>query len=220
MSQAQLTIDAVRRALRRPLPGRAAQLLMAVRPRPGDRADLPRPCPKEGAVLLLLVQVGDQLMVPLTCRADTVHTHRGQISFPGGACEPHDADFRATALRETEEELGISAAAVEVLGQLTPLYVPPSQFCVYPYVGYLPQPSRWQPDPREVSEVVEAPLDALMNPSSKHIEMHLRDGIEFQVPYYGIGSHRIWGATAMMLSEFLTLLAQAGVPQACRPPAS
>jgi 8-oxo-dGTP pyrophosphatase MutT (NUDIX family) len=111
----------VRAALQRPLLGRAAQLEMAVRPRPGDRPDLPNPCPREAAVLMLLYPRQGELVLPLTQRTDTVEMHRGQVSLPGGAREPQDRDFAQTALRETCEELGIPEGAVQLLGALSPL---------------------------------------------------------------------------------------------------
>jgi 8-oxo-dGTP pyrophosphatase MutT (NUDIX family) len=204
------SIATIRQALRGPLPGRAAQIAMAVKPRPGDQPDLPRPCPREGAVLLLLTRKDNALVLPLTCRTTTVEHHAGQISFPGGAREPADASFRDTALRETYEELGVPPLMVEVLGELSPLYIPSSRFCVYPFVGYVPAPITWQPDPAEVSEVLEAPLGLLMRPETVRTETHIRDGKPYQVPMYAVGPHRIWGATAMMLSEFVTLLRQDG----------
>lgn len=203
------TIHTVRAALRLPLPGRIAQESMAVRPRPGDRPDLPNPCPREGAVLLLLYRRKGRLVMPFTLRTDNVETHRGQISFPGGAREPHDPSFAHTALRETSEELGIPETAIEILGPLTPLYIPPSRFCVYPHVGYMRRCLRIRPDTTEVAQVIEAPLECLLDPAIRRVETHFREGQEYQVPMYLLGEHRVWGATAMILAEFLAMLHQA-----------
>jgi 8-oxo-dGTP pyrophosphatase MutT (NUDIX family) len=179
---------------------------MAVRPRPGDRADLPNPCPKEAAVLLLLYKREGALVLPFTRRTESLEMHSGQISLPGGTREAQDHGFAQTALRETCEELGIPADQVEVLASLSPLYIPPSKFCVYPHVGYARQPPLLQPDPREVAEVIEVPLERLLDPETRQVEIHYRDGQRFEVPAFPIGSHRIWGATGMIVAEFLAML--------------
>jgi 8-oxo-dGTP pyrophosphatase MutT (NUDIX family) len=206
MEQRSATLDTIRTALQRPLPGRAAQMEMAVRPRPGDRPDLPDPCPREAAVLLLLYRRQNRLVLPLTLRTETVAMHRGQISLPGGAREPRDRDFAQTALRETCEELGIPELAVQVLGTLSPLYVPPSRFCVYPFIGYAEHAPKLHPDSSEVAEVIEAGLTDLLDPNTRHVEPHWRDDQRFQVPVYRLGKHKVWGATAMILAEFLWMV--------------
>lgn len=213
MKQATITIQTVRAAMQLPLPGRAAQQTMAVRPRPGDRPDLPNPCPREGAVLVLLYEQGGNLVLPLTYRTETVELHKGQISLPGGAREPQDETFADTALRETNEELGISKEAIELLGALTPLYIPVSRFCVYPYVGYARQAFTLRCDPNEVLKVIEVPLELLLDPSTRRIETHFRDNQKFEVPVYHIASYKVWGATAMILAEFLALLRLAQSPE-------
>lgn len=206
MTETGITIQTVRVAMQLPLPGRAAQLTMAVRPRPGDRSDLPKPCPREGAVLVLLYEQHGNLFLPLTQRTETVELHKGQISLPGGAREPADKTLIDTALRETNEELGIPREAIELLGALTPLYIPVSSFCVYPYVGYAKEAFALQLDPKEVQQVIEVPLGLLLDVSIRQIETHFRDNQKFEVPVYRIASHKVWGATAMILAEFLTLL--------------
>jgi 8-oxo-dGTP pyrophosphatase MutT (NUDIX family) len=199
----------VRDALQFPLPGRAAHLSMAVRPRLGDRPDLPDPCPNEAGVLVLLYEREGQLVIPVTLRTETVETHKGQLSLPGGAREPQDSDFAQTALRETCEELGIPENVPEIWGALTPLYIPPSRFCVHPYVGYASEVYALRADPNEVAEVLEVPLQHLLDPATRQVETHLRGNQRFQVPVYRVAGHRIWGATAMILAEFLALLSNA-----------
>jgi 8-oxo-dGTP pyrophosphatase MutT (NUDIX family) len=212
--QPPVSLQTVRAALQLPLPGRAAQQNMAVRPRPGDRPDLPDPCPNEGAVLVLLYERRGRLVVPLTRRTETVETHKGQVSLPGGSREPQDNHFEQTALRETCEELGIAEETVEVLGALTPLYIPPSRFCVYPYVGFASHPFRLRPDPNEVAEVIEVPLEHLLDPTTRQVETHLREERSFQVPVYRLAKQKVWGATAMILAEFLALLSAVQGPAA------
>ncbi len=206
MDSQSLDVQMVRAALQLPLLGRAAQLEMAVRPRPGDRPDLPNPCPREAAVLMLLYPRQGELVLPLTRRTDTVEMHRGQISLPGGAREPQDRDFAQTALRETCEELGIPEGTVQILGALSPIYIPPSQFCVYPYVGYVSAPPLLQPDPGEVAAVLEVPLQHLLQPDTRQVEVHWRDNQRFEVPVYRVADQVIWGATGMMLAELVALL--------------
>lgn len=201
-----LTLDLVRRALSLPLSGHAAQVEMAVRPRPGDRADLPHPCPNEAAVLILLYPRSEGLCFPLTRRTENVFAHKGQISLPGGAREPGDASFEDTARRETAEELGISARRLEVLGSLSPLYVPVSRFCIYPYVAHTPRRPVFRPDPVEVAEVIAMPLSLLLDRSARSVETRVIEGIALTIPFYHVGGHQVWGATAMILAEFGALL--------------
>ncbi len=199
-------MQTVRAALQLPLPGRAAQQTMSVQPRPGDRADLPDSCPHEGAVLVLLYPRQGQLVLPLTLRTQSVELHKGQVSLPGGAREPCDPSFQDTALREASEEVGVPRAEVETLGMLTPLYIPVSSFCVYPFVGHIPRPFPLHADPNEVQQVIETPLERLLDPETRQVELHARDGRTYQVPSYHVAGQRVWGATAMILAEFLTLL--------------
>ena len=126
--------------------------------------------------------------------------HSGQIAFPGGSWEEGDVDFTATALREACEEIGV-CQDVKILGHLTPLYVPPSNFLVYPAVGALPQRPVWKPDPDEVAEVLEFSLPDLLDDSRKREEDWLLRGHPFRVPFYDVAGHSVWGATALMLSE-------------------
>jgi 8-oxo-dGTP pyrophosphatase MutT (NUDIX family) len=155
--------------------------------------------------LLVYRRHGD-LVLPLTQRTDKLQMHKGQISLPGGAREPGDADFRQTALRETCEELGIPERAIEILGPLTPLFIPVSSFCVYPYVGYMSRACALQPDPNEVAEAIEVSVERLLAPATRRVEIHFWDNQRFEVPAYQVGHHRIWGATAMILAEFAALL--------------
>ena len=113
---------------------------------------------------MLLYRRRGGLVLPLTRRTDKLQMHKGQISLPGGAREPQDPTFVQTALRETGEELGIPAGAVDVLGPLTPLFIPVSAFCVYPYVGYARQAVPLQPDANEVAEVIGCRLSTCWTP--------------------------------------------------------
>ena len=196
----------VERALRLPLPGYPAQERMATRPRLVlDAAPSSQP-PVQAAVLLALFERAGSVWLPLTRRSEYVAHHRGQVSLPGGARETGDADLWATALRETQEELGLEPHAMRQIGALTPLYIPSSHFMVHPYVARMAEPPTYRPDGREVAEVIELSLEALLDPASKHEEQWILHATPVQAPFYRYREQVIWGATAMILSELETLL--------------
>jgi len=196
----------IERGLRAPLPGIPAQLAMAPEPRPGHKAyfEAEDSCRKAGVLVLLYVKAG-RLQLPLTRRTDHVLHHRGQISLPGGEQHPGES-LEATALRETQEELGSDLGPVRILGRLTPLFIPPSNFCIYPTVASLPGPPGFRPQPDEVAEVIETPVAHLADPASVRRETRRYGGLDHDVPFYEFQGHKIWGATAMVLAELLALL--------------
>jgi 8-oxo-dGTP pyrophosphatase MutT (NUDIX family) len=178
----------------------AAQRLMAPMPRALRRNDQPETA-RQAGVLLLLFPVETGLSLVLNRRSANPHdVHSGQISLPGGAQEPGEI-LVDTALRETCEELGVNAP-IQVIGRLSCLYIPPSDFEVYPVVGYLPARPLWRPDPTEVADVLECPLTWLMDASHKVVEDWDWNGSKIQVPWYNVHGHKVWGATAIILSEF------------------
>lgn len=177
---------------------------------PGDGRLVDRE-PSAASVLLALVAHGDRLNVLLTLRTDHLKDHAGQISFPGGRAEPHDADAVETALRETEEEVGLPRRHIEVLGTL-PVYTTVTNFVVTPVVALVEPGFVLQPDPFEVAAVFEVPLDFLMTPAN-----HQRHAFEWQGgrreflampwrPEAPADEHFIWGATASMLRNFYRFL--------------
>ncbi len=160
---------------------------------------------KQAGVLVLLYPQGGQLYLPLTRRPDNVEFHKGQISLPGGSQEDGES-LQQTALREAQEEIGVQAAGVEVLGPLSPLYVPPSNFCVQPFVGYVERRPDFSVEAVEVAELVEAPVSALLDPATvREEDWEIRGGI-WRIPFYQFGPHKVWGATAMILAEFVAVL--------------
>jgi 8-oxo-dGTP pyrophosphatase MutT (NUDIX family) len=168
----------------------------------GDAADLPRPVLAKtvpAAVLVPLVDHAAGLTVLLTRRTAHLDHHAGQISFPGGRVEESDADPVATALRETQEEIGLDPSHIEVIGRLSN-YITITQFTVVPVVGLVRPPFDLKPDPFEVDEVFEVPFDFILDPANH--QRHFRDGPDgkrryfYAIPY---GPHYIWGATAAML---------------------
>jgi 8-oxo-dGTP pyrophosphatase MutT (NUDIX family) len=200
------TIDDVARALRVPLPGVPAQERMATLPRPTMAEFEHEGPPRPGAVLILLYPKHGELYLPLTRRTDRVATHKGQISLPGGAQEPEDASLWETALREAREEIGIDPARVRYLGALSPLFIPASHFNVHPFVAHQDEVSTFRPDPTEVAEVIPLPLRGILEPSIKAHETWTLRGRQVEVSFYRYQQHVIWGATAMILSEFEALL--------------
>ncbi len=199
-------LERIERGLRLPLPGLAAQLRMVPEPRPGTKAyfEVEGTSLKAGVLVLLYRREG-RIRLLLTRRTDRVLHHRGQISFPGGEQHPGES-LEATALRETQEELGLDLAAVRVMGRLTPLYIPPSNFCIYPTVAFLPGTPEFRPQPDEVADVIDVPLEHLLDSGSAKAETWDLGGRTAVVPFYEYESHKIWGATAMVLAEFLALL--------------
>lgn len=187
-------------------PGLRAQLRLSPDPRPGDRVyqEVQDVCRRAG-VLVLLYPREERLYVLLTRRTSGLLHHRAQISFPGGQQEPGE-DLRDTSLREAQEEVGISPRNLCVLGELTPLYIPPSNFCIYPTVASAADPPELCPCAEEVDEVLEVPLDHLADPRNLGRETWRIRGEEVSVPFYRFEDRKIWGATAMVLAELLEIL--------------
>jgi len=195
------------RALAQPRPGRAAQMRMAPRPRLGDVFPLPPEIrPTEAGVLILLYPASDDLHFFLTRRTERVEMHKGQISLPGGAQESGEA-LAQTAVRETREELGIPSAPIELLGDaLTPLFIPVSGFRATPFVAFTPARPDIHPSPTEVVELLEPSLEMLLDERNIAEEPWTIRGFPAIVPYFLINGHKVWGATAMILSEFREML--------------
>ncbi|MBK7791236.1 MAG: CoA pyrophosphatase [Betaproteobacteria bacterium] len=179
-------------ALTRPPPASAKHLSDGFR-LPGRHG-----APTPAAVLVPLVNRPAGLQVLLTQRTAHLSDHAGQISFPGGRAEPSDPSLAGTALRETEEEVGLPASAVSVLGRL-PDYETVTGYRVTPVVGWVDPPFTLRPDPHEVADVFEVPLDFLLDPA--HQQRHFRTLGETRRDYWAIPwqDRYIWGATAAML---------------------
>jgi 8-oxo-dGTP pyrophosphatase MutT (NUDIX family) len=205
-----LNLDCLARALeerlKSPLPGLPAQLKMAPSPRPGPKVytEVEETSLKAGVMILLYEGRGEARLVFIR-RPSTVLHHKDQVSFPGGRIEKGEDSVQA-ALRETWEEIGVPPDRVFVLGGLTPLYIPPSNFCIYPVVGTAAGPLPFRPQPEEVAEIIEVPLSHLRDPYSARRETWTIRGEPTDVSFYAFGPHKIWGATAMVLAEFLDVL--------------
>ena len=190
-------------------PGESAQLLMAPTFRKEEllQRDFNMEV-KESAVLLLFNPFAEELSVILTKRSSRLKVHRGQVSLPGGRVDANDIDSTATALRETWEEIGIPINQIEVIGQLSNLYIPPTNFDVAVVLGFLKNAPLYQINLDEVEEVVEVPLSHLMNPLNikNKVFYTSSSGQDRYAPYYDVMGLEIWGATAMMLSELIEVI--------------
>ncbi len=202
-----ITLKDVQNALR--LPGfdvAAAHQLMAPRIRSRVREPNQQGKPRVGGVLLLIYCLNDELHLVLTRRREDLNAHAGQISFPGGQQEP-DEPLRVTALRETHEEVGIPETAVSLIGKLTHIYIPPSDFEVHPFVGWYENGRpRFSPGSNEVAEILEVPLSHLLDPGTRKEELWDFRGQQINIPFFDVKGHKVWGATAIMLSEFIERL--------------
>jgi 8-oxo-dGTP pyrophosphatase MutT (NUDIX family) len=167
--------------------------------RPANREGQPR----LAAVMALVFpsKAGYQALALIRRTEHPGDVHGGQMSFPGGRRESHES-FEETARRETFEEIGLHPNSIQVLGELTQLYVPPSDFEIHPFVGYIDHHPTWQPDTHEVAEVVEMPLYYLFEAARKRSEIRNTNGLTYEIRYYDVNGHKVWGATAIMLSEF------------------
>lgn len=194
--------------LQAPLPGEEAHQKMASSSRlrlsvkPNERT-------RRSAVLILFYPYQGSIHLPLILRPQYDGVHAGQMAFPGGRMERNDESLIRTALREAQEEIGIRLTDVSVLGKLTELFIPPSNFFVLPVIGAIPYRPDFYPDPREVEQVIEVPLDTLLDDTIVgDTQIDVR-GITIDAPFYQIQNHRVWGATAMMIAELLTIIAEA-----------
>lgn len=196
-------IEWLKDRLQQPLPGFIGQERMAarVKPMPPKIPDDARP----SAVLSLLFPVEDQLNLLLIKRVVDGKAHSGQIGFPGGKQDTTDTDLKATALREAQEEVGILSSDVDILGSLTPLYIPVSNFQVYPYVAFAEKKLEYYLSKSEVETVFEIPVHELFHAERKtvvNVTSPVMPEILRSVRAYKLDNGSIiWGATAMIISE-------------------
>ena len=160
---------------------------------------------KRAAVLIPVFKKEGEYHLLFTRRTERVEHHKGQISFPGGRQDPEDRDLLATALREAEEEMGIRREDVRVLGELDDICTV-TDFCVAPFVGMIPYPYPFRPNPHEIEEMIEVPLAVLLDPARFRREFRGLAGRMWPVYFYQHGRHTIWGATASIVKQLLDLL--------------
>lgn len=163
--------------------------------------------PKIAAVMMLLYPKNNRTHLVLIVRNTYEGVHSAQIAFPGGKFETEDAVFENTALRETQEEIGIPPNSIEIIKTFTPLFIPPSNFLVHPFLGISREELVFVPDSSEVSEIIELPLSLFLSESlvsTSTLSTSYANNIK--VPAFLIENHVVWGATAMMLSELKEVL--------------
>lgn len=211
MTDTDTFITTLRTRLNAPLPGREAQFKMAFAHRVEElkRRLAPPDNAKTACVLISLWQELGVWHTALIRRTENPRDrHSGQISFPGGRHDLGDGTYARTALREANEEIGIQPEEVEILGALTDLYIPVSNFSVYPFVGLLSKPPAFQLQPGEVEQVFAPPVAYFQDPATRSTA-DVVVGQEFlvkEVPCFMLDNRPVWGATAMILSEFLALI--------------
>jgi 8-oxo-dGTP pyrophosphatase MutT (NUDIX family) len=203
--QLRKQIENIQKRLQEPLPGENAHTKMAssnrlnVKFKPNERT-------RKSAVLILFYPFLDEVFMPLILRPMYDGVHGGQMAFPGGRMERSDENLIRTALREAQEEIGVKLNDIQILGRLSQLYIPPSNFFVQPVVGYIPYRPTFYPDEREVDKIVEVSLSEIMDESIISMEqLHVR-GVNIEAPAYNIQENKVWGATAMMIAELLEII--------------
>ena len=193
------------------LPGTEAQQKMSPSIRNhSDNKNDPR-LARDSSVLILFYQKGDQLYFPLIKRSSGDHKHSGQISLPGGKFELSDKNLVDTAIRETEEELGLIGTKIHIIGPITGLYIPISNFQVQPLVAYYDGSPQFKADSFEVNQIIETSVQELFKVDNKHEEVIHKNGFDIKAPYYDVRGHKLWGATAMIISELEELLKRASL---------
>lgn len=198
--------------LTEPLPGIEAQRKMASSFRFDERFPMPdKAKARLGAVLIPLYYDGSQLSVVLMKRPEYKGAHSGQVSFPGGKHEEQDPDLQHTALREAHEEVGIIPNEVKMIGQLTEMYIPASNFLIQPFIGVMKKPTSLRPDNYEVEEILQPTLTEIFSQNVTEKEIRINSSFSLKAPYFKVGGHTVWGATAMILSELKEVLEESGI---------
>jgi 8-oxo-dGTP pyrophosphatase MutT (NUDIX family) len=199
-------IDRFKRNLQAPLPGKEAQYEMARNFRSRAEISAP-PNARTAGVLMLFYPKNDEWHLAfIRRRAHEKDPHSAQIGFPGGKYEREDGSLMQTALREAMEETGVAPDQVQILGALTSLYIPVSNFEVHPFVGYSNARPEFVPQEEEVDDIIEIPFACLLDPGSvQTTNLKVRDYLLKNVHCFKFEDHIIWGATAMMLNELVTV---------------
>ena len=200
-------ISKLQKELENPLPGLDAKLKMAPDMRQIEKHLVPREDARLGAVLILFFEKNGNVYFPLIQRPEYDGVHSGQVAFPGGKWEPSDESLIKTALRETEEEIGVDQGQITHIGELSDHYISASNFLVKPVLGYIDEKPTFIPDNKEVTQVLEigwnrASDERVVGQTSVHVTSQLR----ISTPYYDLHNKIVWGATAMILSELISIM--------------
>ena len=199
-----LFIEALTKMLSRDLPGKSAQRKMMITPNrfPIENQE------NEGipaSILLLLYPLGGKWFFFLTKRSQDLEHHKGQISFPGGVVEKNESKMNA-AIRETNEEIGVDKDVIKIIGTLTPLYVPVSNFHISPYVGWTEEKPHTKVQGSEVKRVFSVSINDLILEKNLKTKKDFFSNKSVRVPYFDLNGETVWGATSMILSEFKFIL--------------
>lgn len=195
------TIKIIEKKMREPLPGFSSHDRYMYKGRIKPDYVIPDDV-RRSAVLILLCPVEEEPYFPLILRPKYDGKHGGQMALPGGKEEPEDEDIIRTALREAQEEVGIKAIDVEVIGQLTQVFIPTSNYLVHPVVGYLDYKPEFFPSKEEVDEIFFAPLKEILTGNALETRTMNLMGQNIPIPGFNIQGQWVWGATSMMLGEF------------------
>ena len=201
--------EELKKALEKELPGLEAQLRMVpgIRRQEIEKRKWDENAKKAAVLICFYPGSNSDIELAFIRRNEYDGVHSGQISFPGGRYEESDQDLIETALREAEEEVRILAEQVEILGEISPVYIPPSNFFVKPVVGWTDHKPSFVPDPSEVQEVLSFTVGEITDPANFHVRtIEHREYNLIDVPCFYVRGHIIWGATAMMLSEMIAVL--------------
>jgi len=198
-------IGSIQERLKKPLPGTSAHLITKVESKIKFSFSNATENPKKASVLILLFPEEDDIHFFLTKRTDTVEHHKGQVSLPGGTCEKNEEIYQ-TALRETEEEIGVDSNQVKIIGKLTPFFTPISGFIVHPFIGWCNERPETKKQLEEVHELFTASLSDLIDDRLLKTEKWLLRGYEAKVPYFDFTGHKVWGITGAILCEFKLIL--------------
>ena len=207
-------IDKLTYELALPLPGIQVQMRMMSNRRVREMMEFRQSDQAIKSSVLVLLFPGKENAQPtfvVTLRPTYEGIHSGQISLPGGRFELKDENLRQTALRETEEEIGLDPAEVTIIGQLTELYIPPSNYLVQPFIGFTSGSPVFNPQPKEVEKIIEIPVRQLLDEKNVMQKEIYVSGIQFSAPSFVIDGTIIWGATAMILNEFKEILRKTGL---------
>jgi len=208
-----LFVQKLEEALKQGLPGSLAHALMSPMGR-GDTEEYlsnTKVPVRTSAVMIVLFEDNHECKMVLIKRPSYDGVHSGQISFPGGKYEEADANYGETALRETFEEIGVCCDQIRIIGKLSRIYIPPSNFLVYPFIGYCEKTPFFHPDEKEVDQLIFLSINVLLNDEIRKEGSFMSGGKtnwKIEAPYYEIENEKVWGATAIILSEFKQILSR------------
>ncbi len=191
------------------VPGESSHFIMApeIRMRELNMLKIEERNPRNAAVMMLFYPIETKMHIVLILRPNYEGVHSGQIALPGGKAETFDLNFTETALRETQEEVGVVMSSVSILKSLTRVYIPPSNFWVHPFLGFTEKRPEFVLQKEEVAKVIEVPLSELLNDTNVTSQMLSTSyATNIEVPSFSLEGYTVWGATAMMLSELKMFL--------------